>query len=286
MIGARRRATALVGILGLAVLLRGGPGPAAVIHAEHLLAERTAAADAKLADLQAALEPALDAARAGAARVVGGDEPPGERLASAAELLRAADTAAATAAAAVAGVEGARRVLGRPPVAVASPVGRAELSSIAAQLEASADAAGDFAEMRRRAERVVVTLAAALEAVADAERSRAERLAEQARSDLEALAAWDVELATLPVWLDAANALLAITEDLATAASTAEVEAAARDLEALREDATQADRALRIAMGEGGAAVTAAPLGRLADVLRRVADARARLALILQAVRR
>jgi hypothetical protein len=62
--------------------------------------------------------------------------------------------------------------------------------------------------------------------------------------------------------------------------------AAAQEFAALAEEAGPADRALRIALGEGGSAVTAAPLGRLADLLREVALTRLEVASIVHAVGR
>jgi len=111
----------------------------------------------------------------------------------------------------------------------------------------------------------------------------------EARADHDALAAWEVELVTLPVWLQAAGAMVDAVEAIvaATRAGDAAAAAAAADaFAASSADAVTADRALRIAIGEGGAAVTAAPLGRLAEMLRGVAEARSEVAAILQAVGR
>jgi hypothetical protein len=111
----------------------------------------------------------------------------------------------------------------------------------------------------------------------------------RARADHEAIAAWEVDLVTLPVWVAASGALVDAAEDLVLATADGDAQAAAEAADAFatqREGAASADRALRIAMGEGGTAVTAAPLGRLADLLRRIAETRAAVAEILQSVSR
>ena len=54
----------------------------------------------------------------------------------------------------------------------------------------------------------------------------------------------------------------------------------------MAEQAVAADRALRIAIVEGGATVTGTTLGRLADTLRGVAEARVAVASIVQTVGR
>jgi hypothetical protein len=98
-----------------------------------------------------------------------------------------------------------------------------------------------------------------------------------------------VELATLPVWLDTTAAMIGALEAIVAATESGDVagaRAAAEDFAAASQDAGPADRALRIAIGEGGSAVTAAPLGRLADVLRDVSSARLEVASIVQTVGR
>jgi hypothetical protein len=128
-----------------------------------------------------------------------------------------------------------------------------------------------------------------VDALADGDPAAAGATLEQVRSDHQAVAAWEVELVTLPVWIEASGALIDAAEALVAASTSGDAEgvaAAADDFERQRDGAASADRALRIAMGEGGAAVAAAPLGRLADVLRRTAEARAAVAEILHSVSR
>jgi hypothetical protein len=251
--------------------------------------ERARAADASLAALEWAVEPVLDAARSGAAAVVSGPDGPGDDLtAAAAELARAAP-AADMARRAVAAVN--RATAARDPRAMpaALPDGGEEVRSIAAQLEGAASAADRFVAMRLRASRVLDALGRTLAALEAGDVADAEALVAEARADHDALAAWEIGLVTLPVWLETAGAMVDAVEAIVAATRAGDAAAAAEAADAFAgrsADAVTADRALRIAIGEGGAAVTAAPLGRLAELLREVANARSQVAAILQAVGR
>jgi hypothetical protein len=283
MIGTRQ---ALIVIVAGAVLVpllgSGGPGPGADLQARRLVLDRAQAADAALAELEVAIEPGLDAARRGAALVVAGDETPGSAVRLAADHIERADPIADRAAVSLDALDGAVQAAGLDPVVPSLPAA-GELVSIAAQLGGSAEAADAFAAMRARAERLVSTLDEALAALEDGSLTEAQPLIAEARADHDALAAWDVELVTLPVWLGTTDAMIGAMEEILAATERgdeAAALAAAEDFAALAEEAAPADRALRIAMGEGGMAVTAAPLGRLADYLRTVAAARAAAAAI------
>ena len=290
MIGTPGLVAGLVGIVALVPLLgSGGPDPSAAIAARALVAERAAAVDEALLALERAIQPALDLARSGAARVVNGESPPGEPLADAGAMLIEVDPLGVEAASRIRALEGARRALGASGAQIEPPAQAGELASIGAQLEGATPAADRFASMRLRAERVLTGLAEVVETLADGNAAGADAALAQARADHVAIATWEVDLVTLPVWVDAAGALVDAADALvgATVAGDAEAAAdAAEDFATQREGAASADRALRIAMGEGGAAVTAAPLGRLADLLRRTAEARVAVAEILQSVRR
>lgn len=290
MIGMPGLLAGLVGIVALVPLLgSGGPDPSSAIAGRALVAERAAQADAALLALERAIEPALDLARSGAARVVNGESPPGEPLASAGAMLVEVDPMLAEAASRVWALEGARRAVGAEGAAIAPPAGAGELASIGAQLEGTAAAADRFASMRLRAERVLSGLAAVVSALGDGDAAGAEASLSEARDDHAAIAAWEVDLATLPVWIEASGAVLDAAASLVEATLDGDAEAAekaADDFATQRDGAASADRALRIAMGEGGTAVTAAPLGRLADLLRRTAEARVGVAEILQSVSR
>lgn len=293
MIGRPELLAGLVAIVALVPLVGpGGPDPSATLAARALVAERAAAADRALISLERALEPALDLARSGAARVVNGEAPPGELLADAGAMLVEVEPLGIEAASRVRGLEGARGAMPAPGGLVQpiqSPVAAGELASIGAQLEGTAPAADRFAAMRLRAERVPSGLSAVVDALGGGDRATAELALDQARADHEAVARWEVDLVTLPVWIDASGALVEAAAALVAATTRGDAVAAAEAAERFeeqREGAASADRALRIAMGEGGVAVTAAPLARLAEVLRRTAEARSAVAEILQSVNR
>ncbi|MGH2801282.1 MAG: hypothetical protein ACRDM0_27145, partial [Thermoleophilaceae bacterium] len=181
--------------------------------------------------------------------------------------------------------DGTLQAVAHEDEAPAAPATAEELRSIAAQLDASAPDADAFATMRLSAAGVTEALTAALVALEDGEPSAALAATERARALHEALAAWDVGLATLAFWVETSGSLIGAVEDLAVAARDDDEPAAlaaAERIGAVADEAREADLGLRIAMSEGGAAVTAAPLQRLGAVLRRVDAARAALASILQ----
>lgn len=290
MIGTPALLAGLVAIVGLVPLLgAGGPDPSVGIGARALVADRAAAADAALDALQRAVQPALDLARSGAARVVSGESSPGESLTDAGTMLIELDPRAVEAAARIRALDGARRALGSSVGVLLPPAEPGELASIGAQLEGTAAAADRFAAMRLRAELLLTGLVTVAETLADGDVAGAAAALERARADHEEIAAWEVELGTLPVWVEASGALVDAADALVRATAAGDAQAVAAAVAAFatqREGASSADRALRIAMAEGGAAVTAAPLGRLADLLRRTAEARAAVAEILHAVSR
>ena len=289
MIGIRVLPTALAVLAVVPLVGGGGPEPSAALAARQLVLDRADAADAALLALERAIAPGLDAARRGSARVVSGDRPPGVELRAASAALASADPAARAAQEAVDALEGARRLVGAGEE-IQLDLPRGEPGSIAAQVEGTAGAADAFAEMRHRAERLVDGLEAALGALEAGSLAEARTLVAAARDDHVALEAWEVELVTLPVWIDTTDAMIGSMETIIDATEAGDDDdaaaAAAREFAALAEEAAPADRALRIALGEGGSAVTAAPLGRLADLLREVALTRLEVASIVQAVGR
>ena len=71
----------------------------------------------------------------------------------------------------------------------------------------------------------------------------------------------------LSVWIDTADAMIRAMQrlvDAVRAGDAERAEAARADFDAAAEDAAEADRALRIGLGEAGSAITAVPLQRLA----------------------
>lgn len=287
MIGTR----AVPAVLAASIVLlvgSGGPDPAVERAARALVLDRAAGADAALAALERALVPGLDAGRRAAALVVAGSKAPGAELESAATEVEAAEVTARDARRAVEALEGARMAFGvAQPVALDLPEG--ELASLAAQLRATAPAADAFAAMRGRAEGLVERLEEVLVALEAGSLDGARDGVAAVRADHDALAAWPVNLVTLPVWLETTDAMIGAVEEIVEATESgdrAAALAAAEDFASLAEDAAPADRALRIAIGEGGSSVTAAPLSRLADLLRTVGSTRLDVASIVQTVGR
>ncbi|HVM25937.1 MAG TPA: hypothetical protein VM253_11125 [Candidatus Limnocylindrales bacterium] len=290
MIGIR---AALLGLLGATVtgvaLGPGGPDPSVELSANRLVVERGAAAERGLAALEEALAASLESARRGAARIVTGDERPGPHLRTAAAQARDADPIARHAGSALQALAAARRA--RHPAAASPepPVGGGELASIAGQLEATAEAGDEFAAMRLRMAEVPAALDAALSALDEGDRGDASRHVEAARTAFADVRAWEVDLVTLPVWIETIGAMIRAVETLVEAVAVGDAalgEQAAEAFAVASDEARVADRALRIAISEGGSAVSAAALGRLARALEAVHAARMEVAVILQAARR
>jgi hypothetical protein len=280
MIGIRGALSATLTAGLCAAGLTGVDGPAPMIAAEQLMAERAARSDAALQALQDALAPAVEAARRGAARIVTGDEPPSEAFDAAADAARLAEPEAHAAAAAVGALDAARRAR-RPQAAAIGPVTSPEvLSSIAGQLEATGDAGDAFVATRRAADRVVEELERALAALAAEDLDAAEDATDEARRAHDEVAAWESPPPSLPVWLETTGAMIDAMQRIVMASRAGDADAAreaARVIGTLEEDAATADRALRIAVSEGGSALASTALGRLAAELDAVASVRARV---------
>ncbi len=278
MIGIRPLVSTAGAVVLVAVALSPtAPNPVVELRARAILAERAARADAALVALEEALAPGVELARRASARTVAGEDQPGPVVGDAAAALRGAIDAADRARDAFAALDGARRAWRGSPEALQPPVPPGELDSIAGQLEAAADDADAFFAMRQRTEQVTAALDAALDALAGGDLAGAAAWAREARDAHEAVAAWNVDLATLPIWIEATDEMIGIVEQIVAAAEAGDseaAEAAAQELESLSSDAASADRALRIAIGEGGSAVLSAPLDRLAAVLDSVETAR------------
>ena len=279
MIGTRG---ALSGAITLALVVvslgPGGPRPEVALGSGRLVADSARAGDAALASLQTRLGTVLDTAREGAAAIVAGDRLPGESLQEAADLLLDAATVAADAESAVRALDAARRA--RDPDVGALPDGpdAAVLGSISAQLADTIEVADLFAEMRRRAANVPAALDAALAALRVEDLEGAAAGAAAARADIDAVAGWDVDFLTLPVWIETSDAVVHAVERLiaaVTSGDAAGAERAAADFADLEPDATDADRALQIAISEGAGTIVSAPLARLTAAIDAVGALRA-----------
>ena len=274
MIGIRAAVSAAIAVLGLALLLGPvGSDPSAALGAARLVRERAGAAVSALDALRAAVQPGFEAARAAAAGVVSGDEPPSPRLTEAAGLVADAEGAAVGARRAVAALDSAR-IAWHPDAAVTpQPLAAGALTSIAAQLAAAGPAADSFTDLRARGTGLPGVLGEAIGALERGAVAEAVELTEQARADHDEIVAWETDQPTLPVWIETTDAMIAAVEQILDATQAGDGAAAAEAaaaFAALADDAATADRALRIALSEAGASVTAAPLERLAAALRAI----------------
>ena len=271
MIGSRSALAALATALALALGLGGGvPRPEIGVAAREAVIDRADTADAALLALREHLELALDAARSGAARVVAGDDEPGPMLDRAADTVLGARDAAVDAGAARAQLDGARISLAPGDAPLPPAPDPAEVTSLATQLAATAAAAETFVAIRWGAESVTPTLEDALTALEAGDIDEAEGLTAAARAAFDAVTEQAIGGATVAVWRGTVDAMIDAMERLLIAAredDASAAEAAADELAALAEEAPAADRALRIALGEAGSAVSATPLSRLAALL-------------------
>jgi hypothetical protein len=285
MIGRRATLTGVVaiGLTGAVLSVDAHPEPAVTASRGARLASVAAEADRALGALEAELRGALDAGRRGSARVVSGTASPAEDLEAAADALVEAAPTAESVEAAMVTLGGTARALAAEDIPTA-PTTPAELTSIGAQLRATAPAADTFAGMRRTAGETLQALDTALAALEGGDVPAAQAAVEAANDLLDTLAGWNPGLVTLPIWLDTARNMAAALERLVTAVQAgdrAAADQAQRDFAAASSEAREADVALQIAVAEGGAAVAEAPLGRLVSALRRTTEARAELASIL-----
>ncbi|MDQ4035201.1 MAG: hypothetical protein M3153_04650 [Chloroflexota bacterium] len=289
MIGTRAALSAGVAVLGLAAVA--GPyaaDPAVEVGAERLVLERATRAVAVLDALRQAAQPGLDAARGAAAAVLSGEDPPGRGLQEAATLIAGAEVGVAPARRALAELSAARSAWRPDTSPLPAPIATGALGSIAEQLRAAGPAADAFADHRRRAVGLPGTLEEALRAMDRGSIDEADRLVARTRADHEAILAWETDLPTLPVWIETTDAMISSVESILAATRAgdgATARAAAAQFAALGEEAATADRALRIALGEGGSALTAAPLERLAAAVRAIEAARSAAAAILAQAR-
>lgn len=290
MIGTRAAISAGVTLVGLMIAL--GPrmaDPAIELAAERLVDARAEAATAALDELRAAVQPGLDEARRAAAAVLSSDDPPGPLLIGAGETIAGAEEAARTARRAVTRLNGARSTWRPGSEPVAEPIPAGELESIGAQIGAVAAAGDAFADVRRRGTALPATLEDALVKLEDGDLDGAAENVVRARADHDLVAEWEDPPPTLPVWIETTDAMISAMETIVSATRARDATSAAAAAAAfadLAEEAAFADRALRIALGEGGSALTTAPLERLATALGGIEDARAATAAIAAATGR
>jgi hypothetical protein len=269
MIGSRVIA-AVVFVLLAIVVAPGAPRPEVAIVASSSVADAADRAIDAIDRLEAELGPAVDAARSGSARVVAGDQDPAEPLAAAAEMIVAASPAAGDLREALGDLERARAALDPREQPLPRPPDGDQLASIAGQLDEAGAAGAGFAETRRRAEAVSDALLDALDAAAEGDPDEAHQQLLLGLVTVDELRGWEDDAPALSVWIDTVDAMIRAMQrlvDAVRAGDAEEAEAARAAFADAAEGSTEADRALRIGLGESGSAVTAVPVGRLADAL-------------------
>ena len=255
----------------LVVVLGGGePRPEVARGAKAAIARAADRALEAIGRLEAQLAPAIDAARTGSARVVAGDEDPADPLSAAAGRVLDAAPALVEVRLALADLERARTA--HHPAAAQLPPAPdpGELPSIATQLDDAAEAGSQFAQTRRRAEAVSSGLVDALDAAVAGELDEANEELLIGLEAVDALRAWEDDAPVLSVWIDTVDAMIGAVQRLIDAVRTndaKQADSARAEFDAAAKGALEADRALRIGVGEAGSALAGLPLGRLAGVL-------------------
>ncbi|MEP6681261.1 MAG: hypothetical protein ABJB65_07260 [Chloroflexota bacterium] len=242
------------------------------------------AATIALDRLHTALEASLSAGRQGTAATVDGESDPAPALGSAADLLDAAGGSADAAMLAVDRVSGVANGEGLAMTRLHLNPG---LPAIAAQLRGAVEPASTFASMRRRTERVVTQLGAALTALDRGDLAAAVEAVGGADADLAAIRAWQPGLVTLPLWIKTAGRLLDALRsgsDALTSGDTDALARARRDFAAAAPEAHRADLALGIAMAEGGSAIADPALRGLARAIDDVEGSARGVASVLRAL--
>jgi hypothetical protein len=272
-------------VVALAIVLgAGAPRPEVAISSSAAIAEASDRTLGAIDRLEAELAPAIDAARAGSARVVAGEADPAERLDAAAGFILAAAPAAIAVRQALGDLERARAALDPDAQPLPRAPDGADLASIAGQLGDAGEAGARFAEARRSAEAVSGDLVDALDAAVAGEPDEAHERLLLGLAALDELRAWEDDAPVLSVWIDTVDAMIRAMQrlvDAVRADDAAGATAAEAAFDEAAEGGIEADRALRIGLGEAGNAVTAVPVGRLAEALAALGE----LELAVRAVR-
>jgi len=285
---ARLRSVALgaVAICGIGLLF--GLRPADPMLADPALAaayrrqlETTARdADTALRQLGDGLQLALGWARQGAANTLSGEAAPGPQLAIAGGQVEALDGRLGAARAALARLE-SQLAVGLRSDAPRLALAPADLASIGQALRGASAPSDAFAAMRLSSQGVLTELRAALIATDAGQSTPALAAISAAQRRMAAVRAYQAQLVTLPIWADTTAALLDALQELGRARLANDL---GRERRALRSyasaaaNAAQADRALAIALAEGGAAISRSALQGMADALAQVQAARDGLA--------
>jgi len=288
MIGAGGRRRAVIGIglvlaVGIGLGLRSADpaqaDPPAEASRQRQLAEAAQVADVALGSLGSRIAVAREHARLGTALTASGEAPAPELIA-AAEALAAASGEADDAKRGLELLGGLAAAIEPAEEIPTLSYGGRDLEQIAAQLEASAAAATLFVERRHATQEIVSALSAALAELEQDEPSAALTSLAEADAPMALLDAWEQRPPLLRYWMTISADLLEAAGDIARATlanDPAAAKAAGERYAKAAEAARGADNALALALSEGGAAVSATPVRRLAAVADEVDDARAAL---------
>lgn len=262
----RRLVAILAAVVVVALLFGAGPADPATADPVRLAALRRVAAaqaleaDAALQEAQDFMDEGLLDAGRGQAAVLSGDEDPAAIMDDAALSFEAAANPIETAHAALADLAWTLRVLDPDGTSPTLALRGADMVALGAQWRATGLPLSAAADLRRAAEATLVALGEALAALERDDAAGALEAVAEAEAALEAVRGLDREFPTLPLWIDTVDALIAATGDIAEAVlagdpvGLADAQAA---YDAAAANATRADQALAIALGEEAARITA-----------------------------
>jgi hypothetical protein len=279
----RRLVAILAAVVVVALLFGAAPADPATADPVRLAALRRVAttqaaeADAALQEAQDFMDEGLLEAGRGQAAVLSGNEDPAVIMDSAALSFEAAANPIEVAQAALSDLAWTLRVLdpeGTPPTLT---LRGADMVALGAQWRATGLPLSAAADLRRAAEATLEALGDALAALARDDAAGALEAVAEAEVTLEVVRTLDGELPTMPFWIDTVEALLAATADIAEAVLSGDPVALAEAqtaYDAAAADATRADQALAIALGEEAARITAPASATSGEAQRQVVATR------------
>ena len=239
------------------------------------------AADSALAAAETLMRDATAQARHGQAAILTGTDVPAVAMNVAADGFEAAAAPVAEAHAALDILGWTLRALDAGADPPSLTAGRADLAAIGAQWRAAAQPSSVLADQRRDTEAVLDSLGDALAALEADDLDVALQALDRAEESLAQVPEGDADLSTLRYWVDTVQALLDATRDIAEATQSgdaAALAAAQAAFDAAAADATRADQALTIVLGESAARITGPASASSAAALRAVLSSRDQLA--------
>jgi hypothetical protein len=285
----KRIVAALAAVAVVAVMFGARPAnqatadPVHVAALQRLAGDQADRADIALRDVEDLVNAGVREASRGQSAVLGGTDDPSAAMEQAAVSVEAAAAEMATAHAALAELAWTLRALAPESPPPSLTTGSADLLDLAARWRATGLPLAAEADLRRSAESTLSALGSALAALDRDDPNAALAALADAEASLDVVreSGGEVPGGTLPFWISTVEALLAAATDIANAAldgDTAALDAARAAYELAAADASRADQALAIALGEAAVGITAPPSETSAEILREVAAARAALA--------